>query len=289
MTFSPQILEPVPLSPLTANDWSAQQARSPICSGGLRKYITCLSNAPMNHNEHDVYPRCGRAALQLAVVSGLFIAYNDHLRNTNIGKETLCTFPKTYLLLIPISHAARSHEPESSLLTVPPLSLQPCVKDASVPEAAVSMQHCYTGECQISHNFLPLGDFLSRPELTPEKILNFPPAAPQMPSELSRFLKSEDRQEKLVPGSLGGVGVAVTVSDDWFGSVGVCLCFSSSLMSMTIHVSCLGCRAVDSCRTYAMAPYPTARRVKKAVNCIFCFGGFLFRYKVSEVNDYHIM
>lgn len=60
-------------------------------------------------------------------------------------------------------------------------------------------------------------------ELTPEKMLNLPPAAPQIPSELSRFLKSDAWQKKLVPGSLGGVGVAVTVSDDWFGSVGVCL------------------------------------------------------------------
>lgn len=69
-------------------------------------------------------------------------------------------------------------------------------------------------------------------ELTPEKRLNLPPAAPQIPSELSRFLKSNDWQKKLVPGSLGGVGVAVTVSDDWFGSVGVCLYMLIPLVSM---------------------------------------------------------
>lgn len=45
-------------------------------------------------------------------------------------------------------------------------------------------------------------------------MLNLPPAAPQIPSELSRLLRSDDWQKKLVPGSLGGVGVAVTVSDD---------------------------------------------------------------------------
>lgn len=70
--------------------------------------------------------------------------------------------------------------------------------------------------------------------LTPEKRLNAPPADPQMPSELSRFLKSDDWQKKLVPGSLGGVGVAVTVSDDWFGSVGVCLCVLVPLVSIMI-------------------------------------------------------
>jgi hypothetical protein len=57
--------------------------------------------------------------------------------------------------------------------------------------------------------------------LTPEKRLNLPPAALQIPSELSRVLKSDVWQKKPVPGSLGGVGVAVTVSDDSFGSVGV--------------------------------------------------------------------
>lgn len=62
--------------------------------------------------------------------------------------------------------------------------------------------------------------------------MNFPPAAPQMPSELSRSLRSDDRQKKLVPGSLGGVGVAVTVSDDSFGSVGVCLCVCRVLVSV---------------------------------------------------------
>lgn len=107
--------------------------------------------------------------------------------------------------------------------------------------------------------------------------MNFPPAAPQIPSELSRSLRSEDRQKKLVPGSLGGVGVAVTVSDDWFGSVGVCLYMPGHLVSIVIHLSCLGLRAVDlCCVTYAMAPYPTARRVKKVVNCIFSFGDFVF-------------
>lgn len=90
-----------------------------------------------------------------------------------------------------------------------------------MPDAAVSMQHCKVSVQPCSPMFTYCESGM---ELTPEKRLNLPPAAPQIPSELSRFLKSDAWQKKLVPGSLGGVGVAVTVSDDWLGSVGVCLC-----------------------------------------------------------------
>lgn len=94
-----------------------------------------------------------------------------------------------------------------------------------MPDEAVSMQHC-THAKSGQPLVLPIIKYIwVWSGLTPEKMLNFPPAAPQIPSELSRFLKSDDWQKKLVPGSFGGVGVAVTVSDDCFGSVGVCLCF----------------------------------------------------------------
>lgn len=104
-----------------------------------------------------------------------------------------------------------------------------------------------------------------------------------MPSELSRFLKSDDWQKKLVPGSLGGVGVAVTVSDDWFGSVGVCLYVSNFLVSIMIHLSCLSRRTIAFGRTHAKTPYPAASRVKKVLNCIFVSVGFVVSYKLGEV------
>lgn len=38
-----------------------------------------------------------------------------------------------------------------------------------------------------------------------------------------------------------------------------------------------------------MAPYPTARRVKKVVNCILSFPGLVFPYKLSESDHSHIV
>lgn len=35
-----------------------------------------------------------------------------------------------------------------------------------------------------------------------------------------------------------------------------------------------------------MAPYPTARRVKKVVNCIFVLVIFLLWYKLSEASNF---
>lgn len=126
-------------------------------------------------------------------------------------------------------------------------------------------------------------------ELTPEKRLNLPPAAPQIPSELSRFLKSDDWQKKLVPGSLGGVGVAVTVSDDWFGSVGVCLYMLIPLVSMFLLVLALDCKKGELSMTYATAPYPAARRVKKVVKRIFVVVNLPYRSGRRELDDTVIM
>lgn len=138
------------------------------------------------------------------------------------------------------------------------------------------------GAKSVSNVPYPNQDF-SLHGLTPENMLKFPPAAPQIPSELSRLLKSAVWQKKLVPGSLGGTGVAVTVSDDSFGSVGVCLHdFSRSVSCSSANHPIMAVRMV-SANTHAKAPYPRARRVQKNASCIF--GSFVFRYSSSEVVD----